>query len=306
MIEIDRSSPHSVQDQLVSQLRYLIAGGKYQVGEAIPSTRSLAEQTGVSFHTVRKAYQQLEEEGLLISRAGSGYIVRQRVPLNKSEQVERGAATVYSALRQLIGLGLEGHEIEYLLQEQLSLLESAHESRKIVFVEQCQEMAEVCAEQVSKFLQVSVEGIAIDQIDLHLDAEYAFTPFPLVKRLMTTLSRTEVTGVAVYYSPETFDRIARLLSHQTVGLIVRSVEAITHITETIRIQTGFTGQMIALPVDEIGRQLPQLIDQTDLIVYTPVTRRRLYHHFEGNHAHALLSPVVAGDSLDMIRRSIPR
>ena len=306
MIEINRSSPQSVQDQLVSQLRYLIAGGKYRVGDILPSTRSLAEQIGVSFHTVRKAYLQLEKEGLLEALAGSGYIVRQRVPLTKSEQVEQGAETVYAALQQLIGLGLKSNEIEYLFQEQISVLEAAHESRKIVFVDSCQEMAEACAEQVSKYLQLTVDGVAIDRVDLHLDAEFAFTPFQLVKRLMTELPRTEVTGVLVYYSPLTLDRIARLLPHQTVGLIVRNTEAISPVTDAIRNQTGFAGQMIALPVNEIGRRLPQLVEQTDLIAYTPATRRKLHGQLDGIHAHAMLTPVVASDSLEMIRRTIPR
>ena len=78
MIEIDRSSSASVKDQLVEQLRFYIANGRYKVNEDLPATRKLAEQLGISFHTVRKAYQDLVEEGVLDARKGRGYRVTAR------------------------------------------------------------------------------------------------------------------------------------------------------------------------------------------------------------------------------------
>ena len=73
MITIDRTSNIPVYEQLVEKVRYLIASGQFQIDETLPSTRTLAKQVGVSFHTVRKAYQQLEDEGWLEVRIGSGY-----------------------------------------------------------------------------------------------------------------------------------------------------------------------------------------------------------------------------------------
>ena len=42
----------------------MIATKQFQVGELLPSTRELGRQLEVSFHTVRKAYGHLEDEGL--------------------------------------------------------------------------------------------------------------------------------------------------------------------------------------------------------------------------------------------------
>ena len=122
MITIDRSAGTSVQEQLAGQLRYLIASGHFQVEELLPSTRALGRQLGVSFHTVRKAYQQLEQEGLVEARVGSGYRVKARQVLGKSERYERGAAIVEDALQRLIGLGLQEAELEHLIAEQLGRL----------------------------------------------------------------------------------------------------------------------------------------------------------------------------------------
>lgn len=41
----------------------MIATKQFQVGEMLPSTRELGQQLEASFHTVRKAYHILEDEG---------------------------------------------------------------------------------------------------------------------------------------------------------------------------------------------------------------------------------------------------
>ncbi|EMD81715.1 GntR family transcriptional regulator [Pacificimonas flava] len=61
--------------QLAAKLRSLIAGGDIDVGGALPSERLLSEQTGTSRVTIRKAIEQLVEEGLLTRRHGSGTYV---------------------------------------------------------------------------------------------------------------------------------------------------------------------------------------------------------------------------------------
>ena len=72
-LSLDPDSSQPVSTQLINQLRYLIATGHYKVNDPLPSTRTLGDQLDISFHTVRKAYQTLEEEGLLSSKVGSGY-----------------------------------------------------------------------------------------------------------------------------------------------------------------------------------------------------------------------------------------
>ena len=102
MITLDRDAPLSVGEQLVEQLRYVIGAGKYRPGERLPSTRALGDQVGVSFHTVRKAYQRLAEEGVLDVRRGGGYYVSKTSALPTAERMERASATVQEALQKLV------------------------------------------------------------------------------------------------------------------------------------------------------------------------------------------------------------
>lgn len=63
--------------QLVEQLRFLIAGGELAPGTKLPPIRELAVQLGIHMHTVRIAYQRLEEDGLVSIQRRRGTIVQQ-------------------------------------------------------------------------------------------------------------------------------------------------------------------------------------------------------------------------------------
>lgn len=70
-IGLDRGSEESLAAQLVRQLRDRILSGDLREGEAIPSSRALAESLGVARSVVVRAYEQLGGEGYLDPRLGS-------------------------------------------------------------------------------------------------------------------------------------------------------------------------------------------------------------------------------------------
>ncbi len=305
MITIERTSSTSIHDQLLSQLRFQIASGHFTVDEPLPSTRTLASRLDISVHTVRKVYQDLEDEGILESRPGSGFIVRQRVPLHKTERMERGAAIAQKALQHLIGLGLSGGEIEYLFQEQSSLLEDTGPGHKLVAVLPYREMADLCALQIEDVLQQQVVAATPEDFTRHRDADFVFAPYALVKEVMAHLPRADVVGIVTYLQQQALDRIARLLDDETLGVVTKYSDAIPPLTAEIRVATSFSGQMIAASVDESADHLKQFIDQTDLLVYTPPCRRRLLGLLRDKHQRLPITPVIAEDSLAAIRESLP-
>ncbi len=305
MITIDRTSSIPVYEQLVEQLRYLIASGHFQIDETLPSTRVLAQQVGASFHTVRKAYQQLEEEGWLAVRIGSGFRVKERAPLGKSERIERGASIVQEALQKLIGLGLQEAEVEYLFQEQLETLAGERQGHKVIFVASYREMAALCAEQLSLGLQQIVEPVTLANLDRHQDADYALTRFAELRRVMEAVPRADVLGVHTHLTPEALAKVARLLPHQTLGLVTRDSDAIPPLMAELRAQTSFAGQAIATSVDEGTGHLRTFLNQADLIVYTPSCRRRLLPLFDQHLNHVAVAPMISRDGLDYLRQVVP-
>ena len=73
--EIDRLSDVSLTDQIVDRLRRAIVTGRYPAGSCLPTLFSLSASLDVSMNTVRAAFRQLSDEGLIVSRTGVGSIV---------------------------------------------------------------------------------------------------------------------------------------------------------------------------------------------------------------------------------------
>jgi GntR family transcriptional regulator len=73
---IQLDSDISASAQLFNQIRFAIASRQYSPGHRLPSTRQLAMLTGLHRNTISKVYQQLEEDGLVESLAGSGIYVK--------------------------------------------------------------------------------------------------------------------------------------------------------------------------------------------------------------------------------------
>jgi DNA-binding transcriptional regulator YhcF (GntR family) len=71
----------SVREQIVTQITLGILSEELVPGERLPSTRELARRFHLHANTVSSAYRQLESEGWVESRRGSGVFVRDRLPV---------------------------------------------------------------------------------------------------------------------------------------------------------------------------------------------------------------------------------
>jgi len=304
--QVDPDSNTSVRDQLVEQLRYLIASGHFKIDDPLPSTRDLGDQLDISFHTVRKAYQELEDEGLLGAKVGSGYTVKERTPLAKSERIERGAEVVHDALRTLIGLGLSEAEIESLFQEQANMLDHASLERKLVVVGPHAELNSTYAEHISSSLQQAVRPVPLSQIDQHQDADFAFTPHPYVTRVLESIPRGDTVGFVAHLPSRILDRVARLLDRETLGLVTRYRETIPPLSEELRTKTAYGGQIRGASIEEGIDHLPNLLTQTDLLLYTPDSRRRLLPYLNDDAPdHAELAVRISEDSIEAMLEVVP-
>ena len=65
----------AIYEQIVNQLKNAIVTGELRAGEALPSIRKLASDLQVSVITTKRAYEELEKEGLIRSVAGKGFYV---------------------------------------------------------------------------------------------------------------------------------------------------------------------------------------------------------------------------------------
>jgi GntR family transcriptional regulator len=115
-LRIDPGSGVPLGTQITRQLRLAVASGRLAAGERLPSARDCAAQLGVNFHTVRKAYAELEREGLFETRRGRGTFVAARVSkLGAAELRELVAEHVGRLREDLAGSDVADQQVEDLL-----------------------------------------------------------------------------------------------------------------------------------------------------------------------------------------------
>ena len=117
-IEISASDGIPIYQQIVNQVRYLIAAGRLQPSEELPPIRVLAEQLTVNPNTVARAYLELEHAGIVTKRHGSGtYVSAARRPLPQREKTKILARRADALLTEARHLDVELSELIKLLRE---------------------------------------------------------------------------------------------------------------------------------------------------------------------------------------------
>ncbi|MBX7246005.1 MAG: GntR family transcriptional regulator [Candidatus Sumerlaeaceae bacterium] len=116
-----RISPNDgvpIYQQIVNQVKYLVASGRVLPGEELPTIRALAERLLVNPNTVARAYRELEIAGVVISRQGSGTIVAEDSPrLGTRERTRILSARADDLLSEARHLGVEIEELIKLLRQ---------------------------------------------------------------------------------------------------------------------------------------------------------------------------------------------
>jgi len=87
-VQLDRLSPTPLYHQIVQAIRWKIGTGALRAGDPLPAIRDAAEQWEVNYHTVRRAYQELSEQGWVESLQGAGTHVAEALP--RTRQHRRG------------------------------------------------------------------------------------------------------------------------------------------------------------------------------------------------------------------------
>ena len=106
--------------QLMQQIRHAAESGALQDGDQLPGIRTLAEELVVSPNTVARAYSELEHEGLLELRQGSGaFLTIKRRARGLTERVQAASRKVEGLIHELHQEGLHDNEIWRLFETAL-------------------------------------------------------------------------------------------------------------------------------------------------------------------------------------------
>ena len=113
----------AIYEQIVNQLKNAIVTGELKTGEALPSIRMLASDLQVSVITTKRAYEELEKEGLIRSVAGKGfYVCENNKDYLKEQQWIMLEKRLSEVLEECQGAGLAPEEILEMVQTLLGIL----------------------------------------------------------------------------------------------------------------------------------------------------------------------------------------
>ena len=116
-IFINENSPRPIYEQIVQAVKNSIVNRELQAGDMLPSIRSLARDLGISVITTKRAYEELEKQGLIYSEQGKGFFVNK---VNQNLLLESRLKEYEKRLRDMIreakGLGLSPEEVSDMVQ----------------------------------------------------------------------------------------------------------------------------------------------------------------------------------------------
>ena len=115
-IYIRNDSGQPIYEQIVSQIKALILSDELQPGDTLPSMRLLAKELRISVITTKRAYEELERQGFIVSQTGKGSFVAEKdLELVREEHLRRIEAHMQAILTEANACNLTLQELIRML-----------------------------------------------------------------------------------------------------------------------------------------------------------------------------------------------
>lgn len=123
-IIISSSSKEPIYQQITKQIIQGIMNGELEEGDSLPSIRQLAKDLEVSVITTKRAYEDLEKEGYIVSQVGKGsFIAGQNETLIREKRLKVMEAKLQESV-------LEGKALKVSLEELTEMVKLFYEEEE--------------------------------------------------------------------------------------------------------------------------------------------------------------------------------
>ena len=113
--KLDKHRP--ICPQICETLCARIAAGEFAPGQRLMSVRDVAVAAGVNPNTVQRAFEQLEQQGVLRSERGAGWFVGETTETAEDLRQHMAQEKVSSFFAEMAGLGLSPEDIKKIVEE---------------------------------------------------------------------------------------------------------------------------------------------------------------------------------------------
>jgi GntR family transcriptional regulator len=105
--------------QLMEQVKHAVETGALREGDQLPVIRKVAEDLVMNPNTVVRAYRELEHEGVIELRHGSGAYIKESAG-TRAKVIHKAQAMVQSMIERLASLGLTEEELRRVFENELA------------------------------------------------------------------------------------------------------------------------------------------------------------------------------------------
>ena len=126
---LSAAGPGTLYQQIVDGLKREVSEGRLRPGQPLPSFRQLAEDLLVSVITVKRAYEELEREGIIYRRQGLGtFVATAAADRSREAKTERARDLLREAAREAAEAGLDPRDLLKLFE---SILHNEREPKHV-------------------------------------------------------------------------------------------------------------------------------------------------------------------------------
>ena len=210
-LQINSKSHVPVHLQLEQQIKHLILTGSFEVGSRLPSIRAMAGFLRINRNTVARVFTDLEREGFVESRRGSGmYVLEPPV-----DAVEMQDDLLDRVMDLAAAQGLPVEDLAYALLARAGA--APREKTKILFVECTREELDQFSDELEGQLPVDVERVLLEDLPARL-AEDGEPPWAL--------------AVTTFFHVHEVQELVEPLGLETVALLAEAnLESLRRLTE---------------------------------------------------------------------------
>ncbi len=225
--QINQTLDIPIYQQLVDKIRAAVKAGTLETGAQLPTVQELSDRLGVARGTIKRAYDELEYEGIIEKIRGRGtFICQQR--LDAGSRKDRAMAAIDDLLDSLEEMGFSAGEVNIFLDlklrqrmEQVSLL-------KVAVLDCNPESLSQMAEQLRDVGNIEVYSYLVDNA-----MEYPYSMAEEMDLIVTTTAhaallsqvlpeKEKLVRIALRPNPRCLSRIIRMRHDIAVGIVSHS------------------------------------------------------------------------------------
>ena len=277
-LQINSKSHVPVHVQLEGQIKHLILAGRFEVGSRLPSIRALAGYLRVNRNTVARVISDLEREGYVESRRGSGvYVV---TPPVDEEEAKR-----HEVLERVMNLaaarGIPVEELGYALLARGGVMPQA--KTPILFVECTEAELFQFSEELEDQLPVEVERVLVEDLAKRVSGEeelpwqMAVTTFFHIHEVQETVEALGIETVALLAEAniESLRRLTDLPSGTPVGVVGWGQTCMENLSRSIEGAGLDHLRFVQVYVDEQTDEVLETLEGVEAVVCASITARKL-------------------------------